>query len=378
MSKNLKASIIINNYNYGRFLSEAIESALNQTYPNTEVIVVDDGSTDNSREIIAAYNDQIIPVLKENGGQASAFNSGLHASRGEIIFFLDADDMLLHTAIEKAVELFEDKDVVKVHWSLWTINELGEQTGQVMPGGELPEGDFRESLIFKGPGADLWSPTSGNAFKRSFIEKVLPIPEKEYRICADAYLFSLAPAYGLIKKIQDPQGFYRVHGQNNYCTKPFEEKLILDLKVFERMCSALTLHLQSQGINPEWKLWIANSWCHKVSETVQEIALFIPEQQSFILVDDNQLGTDNIVAGRKRYPFLEKEGMYNGPPPDDLTAINELERLGKQRAGFIVFAWTAFWWLDYYKEFQNYLRSKYQCVLENERLVVFDLRKEID
>lgn len=59
-------SIIINNYNYGRFLREAIDSALNQTYPHVEVIVVDDGSTDGSQEIITSYGDRVIPVLKEN------------------------------------------------------------------------------------------------------------------------------------------------------------------------------------------------------------------------------------------------------------------------------------------------------------------------
>ncbi len=68
MSSSQKVSIIINNYNYGRFLKEAIDSALNQTYSNTEVIVVDDGSTDNSHEIIAEYGKQIIPILKENRG----------------------------------------------------------------------------------------------------------------------------------------------------------------------------------------------------------------------------------------------------------------------------------------------------------------------
>jgi glycosyltransferase involved in cell wall biosynthesis len=66
-------SVIINNYNYGRFLGEAIDSVLNQTYQRTETIVVDDGSTDNSREIIAGYGDRIIPVLKANGGQNSGF-----------------------------------------------------------------------------------------------------------------------------------------------------------------------------------------------------------------------------------------------------------------------------------------------------------------
>jgi glycosyltransferase involved in cell wall biosynthesis len=68
-------SILINNYNYGRFLTEAIDSALNQTYSNIEVIVVDDGSTDNSQEIIKSYQDKIIPILKPNGGQASAIRN---------------------------------------------------------------------------------------------------------------------------------------------------------------------------------------------------------------------------------------------------------------------------------------------------------------
>src|SRR2546428_10583836 len=96
------ASIIINNYNYRRFLREAVDSALNQTYRNTEVIVVDDGSTDGSPEIIASYGDRIIPVLKQNGGQNSALNAGFSSSRGDVILFLDSDDVLLPTAVEAA------------------------------------------------------------------------------------------------------------------------------------------------------------------------------------------------------------------------------------------------------------------------------------
>src|SRR3954451_20463787 len=93
-------SIVIDNYNYARFLPEAIESALAQTYPDTEVIVVDDGSTDDSREIIASYGSRVRPVLKTNGGQASAFNAGFAASRGDVVLFLDSDDTLFPEAVE--------------------------------------------------------------------------------------------------------------------------------------------------------------------------------------------------------------------------------------------------------------------------------------
>src|SRR5258708_31462520 len=84
-------SIVINNYNYARFLSKAIDSALAQTYRNVEVIVVDDGSTHNSVQIIRAYGDRVVPVLKENGDHGSAFNAGFARSQGDPVWFLHAD-----------------------------------------------------------------------------------------------------------------------------------------------------------------------------------------------------------------------------------------------------------------------------------------------
>ncbi len=125
MNKPL-ASIIITNYNYGRFLPEAIDSALNQNYQPLEVIVVDDGSTDGSQQIIANYGKQIIPLLKENGGQGSAFNAGFAKSRGEVICFLDADDVLLPSAIARAVELLRDPNIVQVHWPFYAIDAVGK------------------------------------------------------------------------------------------------------------------------------------------------------------------------------------------------------------------------------------------------------------
>ncbi|HMZ21534.1 MAG TPA: glycosyltransferase family A protein, partial [Blastocatellia bacterium] len=172
MSESLLASIIVSSYNYGRFLNEAIDSALGQTYANTEVIVVDDGSTDDSRQIIAAYDDRILPVLKDNGGQASAFNAGFAASRGQVVFFLDSDDVLLPTAVENAVAFFDDSGVAKAHWPLLVIDEHSRETGKVI-GTNLPEGDLRDTLLRNGPDGYGWPPTSGNAWARSFLERVL-------------------------------------------------------------------------------------------------------------------------------------------------------------------------------------------------------------
>src|SRR5262249_26384616 len=113
MSDLRTVSIVINNYNYGRFLGEAIGSALGQTHRRTEVVVGDEGWPAPSLDVIAGYGGRVVAVLKSNGGQASAFNAGFAACRGEVVVFLDADDLLLPTAAEAALEAFRSPAVVK-------------------------------------------------------------------------------------------------------------------------------------------------------------------------------------------------------------------------------------------------------------------------
>src|SRR5215470_16584996 len=108
MAKPL-VSVVINNYNYGRFVGEAIRSALSQSYAPVEVIVVDDGSTDNSRNVIEEYGKEITTVFKANEGQSSAFNAGFAKSSGEIVCLLDADDLFLPNKVEKVVGAYADK-----------------------------------------------------------------------------------------------------------------------------------------------------------------------------------------------------------------------------------------------------------------------------
>lgn len=99
-------SIIIPNYNYSDFVASAIESALNQSYPNVETIVVDDGSTDNSVAVITTFAGRIQLIAKENGGLSSARNAGIRVARGELLLFLDSDDMLLPGAIEELLNAY--------------------------------------------------------------------------------------------------------------------------------------------------------------------------------------------------------------------------------------------------------------------------------
>src|SRR5262249_47052519 len=162
------ASIVINNYNYGRFLAGAIDSALGQTYPHSEVVVVDDGSTDDSRAVIGRYAGRLAAVLKGNGGQASAFNAGFGACRGQVVLFPGPADPLLPPAVEGAVPLLAAPAVVKVHWPLWMADEQGRKTGQMCPGPTLAEGDLREVVFRLGPTNHLSAPGGGTAWSRHF------------------------------------------------------------------------------------------------------------------------------------------------------------------------------------------------------------------
>src|SRR5215217_4330239 len=95
MTKRPLVTALINTYNYGRYLPYAINSVLNQTYPNIEIIVVDDGSTDQTPQIVAQYKGLVRSIRTENGGQGHAFNVGIPLARGELLMLLDADDLWL-------------------------------------------------------------------------------------------------------------------------------------------------------------------------------------------------------------------------------------------------------------------------------------------
>jgi glycosyltransferase involved in cell wall biosynthesis len=396
MSKPYLASIIISSYNYGCFLTDCIDSALNQTYPHTEVIVVDDASTDHSREIIAGYGDRIIPILRrKNEGAKATYNAACELSHGEVVLLLDSDDMLCPTAIEKAVPFFHDPHVVKVHWPLWEIDPYGHKTGRLDPcrtlpdgdspteeevqnwygysaaGRTLPDGDFRTEVARHGPWRYASPSTSGNAYSRRFLEKVLPMPRGAY---VDTYPSMWALVLGTVRALLEPQGFYRVHDRNNYGSKPFDERLRKDLAFLELSCTELSGYYRKCGIPVDVERWKRNSWYHQVHLSAQEIQSLLPEGDVLILVDEDNWATGGLLAGRHTLPFPECEGEYGGPPADDEAAIRELERLRRLEPSLMVFASQAFWWLDYYPGLHSHLRSQFPCVLENDRLVVFDLR----
>jgi len=198
-------SIIINNYNYGRYINQAIDSALDQTYVNTEVIVVDDGSDDDSTDVIGHYGDRIIPVIKQNGGQASALNAGVAVCKGSIICLLDADDIYVPEKVAETVKAFAADEQIG-----WFFHRSTPYKSDVLLAGDLSSIfqevskrnaaietrsiDFRRNL----ENAELpnFAPATSNiSLSRNLVDKIFPMPEvrgKSGVAISDLYLKLLA------------------------------------------------------------------------------------------------------------------------------------------------------------------------------------------
>lgn len=209
-------SIIVNNYNYGAYIGDAIDSALAQTYSPLEVIVVDDGSTDNSRAVIAAYGNTIQAIFKENEGQNSACNRGWQEAKGDIILFLDSDDVLLPDAAEKCVTALRGTDMAKVQFLLKRVDAELKPLGGVMPTYGLKGNNIRHDIAQWGHYKT--SPTSGNAYSKYFLDKVMPLPDfldnNTYIVPQDTYFAQLAGMMDKVISIHEVLGLYRVHGDN--------------------------------------------------------------------------------------------------------------------------------------------------------------------
>lgn len=213
MTSSPLVSIIINNFNYERYLRQCIDSALSQTHSDTEVVVVDDASTDGSRAVIAGYGERIISVLPErNCGQAAAMNAGFLKSRGKIVVFLDSDDYLYPRAVERVVSTWAP-GISKLHYRLDLVDREGRRL-DLMPAPEVrfDNGDVVPLLL--SAGRYETTVTSGNAFSRTALERILPIPESDFRISADGYLVTVVPFFGPVASIEEPLGAYRLHGEN--------------------------------------------------------------------------------------------------------------------------------------------------------------------
>ncbi len=222
-------SILINNYNYADYLGEAIDSALNQTYGQIEVIVVDDGSTDHSRSIIERYGDRIQAIDQTNQGQAAAFNAGFARSRGEIICFLDADDVFYPGKATAIAAIFQAHP--EIGWCFHPLQLVQDGTAMLAAApttdatvaadlvaihdltDRMQRGQLAEPFDFPIPA------TSAMCFRRSLLQQILPMPVGEGISLNDSYVKFVALGLGPGAALNQPIAVQRIHANNAFTLK---------------------------------------------------------------------------------------------------------------------------------------------------------------
>ncbi|MEH2163998.1 MAG: glycosyltransferase family 2 protein [Nostoc sp.] len=217
----IKTSCLINNYNYAGFLSEAIESALNQTVEFDEIIIVDDASTDHSAEVIAKFiqKNNVKYILKQkNQGQLSSFNEGFLAATGDILFFLDADDIYEPEYLETALNFYDRRS--ECDFIFCAYKKFGAIEGIFQT--DVVDLDLGYSVIRTFyTGEWIGSITSTLSIRREIISKFLPIPYiEDWRVRADDCLVWGASLVGAKKfYISKPLVRYRIHQNNQFHNK---------------------------------------------------------------------------------------------------------------------------------------------------------------
>lgn len=203
-------SVIIPNYNYARFLPQAVDSVLQQTYSRVEVIVVDDGSRDDSESVSAAYGDRIRWFRQENRGVSAARNRGASAAGGEYLAFLDADDYWLPTKLERQLELYRrDTELGLTHCGVEEFDNQGRLSARRLEG--MEGWVARELLLFER--AVILGGGSGLMMPRALFEEVGGFDER-LSTSADWELFYRLASRRRVGFVAEPLVRYRIHGAN--------------------------------------------------------------------------------------------------------------------------------------------------------------------
>jgi glycosyltransferase involved in cell wall biosynthesis len=241
-----QVSVLIDTYNHGRFIEEAVDSVLSQDYPQEkiEVLVVDDGSTDDTAERVKKYRARVQYLYKPNGGQASAFNFGFARARGEIIALLDGDDTWLPGKLKRITEEFEKHPEVGVVYHPYLEVDLRTSEQRKSHFQPVSGSFFKSTKDF----FDYDPPGTCASFRRASMARIMPIPES-LRIQADTYIGALIAFVAPVLAVPECLATYRFHQGNLYHAggQPTIEVLKKRMAMTDVLIQSIHQWLRQQG-----------------------------------------------------------------------------------------------------------------------------------
>ena len=244
MKKQPLVSVIIPNYNYGRFLAECVQSVLEQTHKNIEIVVVDDGSSDGSAAVAAGFGDRVTLIVQENSGVGAARNRGAAEARGDFFAFLDADDLWFPKKVERQLEHLDGRPQSGfVTCGMEEIDLAGNVIRKMLEGqeGNCSKALLRHEEVVVGPGSTLM-------VERGLFETVGGFDTDREMHPAEDWEFS----YRIAKKtaisfVPEALVRYRNHGGNGHLFVPkMERGLMLAYDKVFRNADAAELEIKDQ------------------------------------------------------------------------------------------------------------------------------------
>jgi Glycosyl transferase family 2 len=231
-------SILMSCYNHERYLSDAIESVLQQTYSNLELIICDDGSTDSSSRVLERYRQldaRIKVLLRPHGGQSLALNAAFRESVGNILCLLDGDDAFTPEKVQRVVQAFvTSSDSGLAVNAMLLVNAARKPVGEIPFLHRLPSGWHGSSLSLSAPHfLPAIPPCSGLSLHRSVAEAIFPLPS-DLTASSDGVIQVLAPMMTAIVAIRTPLSEYRIHDRNVSAVSTFAEGQLQRLDAWQR------------------------------------------------------------------------------------------------------------------------------------------------
>jgi glycosyltransferase involved in cell wall biosynthesis len=413
-----KVNIAIPTYNRAHLLALTLTSVLQQDYADFEVTILDNASTDNTAKFVSSIEDLRVKYHRNPHtiGMFRNWNRAIETNSSMYLCILGDDDLLLPGFISDSVAALDQYphagfstvgtraididgtacDVDRKNISDPKLADLVEGFRNLDP---LPAGVMEGPAYLHGlvAGKSWLIHASSVMIRSETLRNAGKFDNPHYKYTIDINLFNRLASCSDVVVIPKILCEVRFHCSQETLMHYDAEAHLDPVAVLAERMDAIAYLLQSpRAAHGAYRNWLAErlldlglrrsletqhlipalnySWSEQLETARRDLQLLLPAGESFILVDEDQWRSEVIAEGRRPLPFLERGGQYWGPPPDDATAILEVERMRTEGANFMVFGWPAFWWLDCYGGLRDHLSSNYHRVARNSRMVVFDLR----
>jgi len=397
-----KITVAVPTYNRAALLKQTLDSILAQTGIEFAVAVFDNASTDDTEAVVRSFSDSRVSFRRspENLGLVRNWNRCIEQNRSPYVCVFHDDDLMRDGFLAESLALLEahshagfcygPAEYIDHDGTVWGAQPLEEG---IRPG-VMDGGDFLEWMVAGRSGTIF---PSSVVFRASALAEAGLFDSPHSKVNIDRNLY-----YRLARRFQ--VGFLGKHliaarehpGQETEVQFRAAGGPGMIGALAERLDAAAYLVETDRAADPAYRRWLGErllmlhrresdaiharvpalywNWQEQVNLAQAELDDVLPPDAGFILVDEDTWGLGSEFRGRRVWPFIEKDGLYWGAPEDEATAVAELRRLQEAGAGFIAFAWTAFWWLDHYAALDRRLRDQAERVLWSPRLMVFRLR----